>query len=171
MQPAPPPFARLAGHPLRWQLLRELARSDLRVRELVMAAGQPQNLVSRHAPGRRAARILLASGPAAGACWGAALISSRAWTWPVPAAARIAFGAALLLVVAALADAATGQHSYRRTRLAVPGSIGLIILDTAMIAAALLAAPAFTWALAAATAASLTRSGLAARLIPRAVTR
>jgi ArsR family transcriptional regulator, arsenate/arsenite/antimonite-responsive transcriptional repressor / arsenate reductase (thioredoxin) len=47
-QPAPPPFARLAGHPLRWRLLRELARSDLRVRELAMLAGQPQNLVSYH---------------------------------------------------------------------------------------------------------------------------
>ena len=40
-----------------------------------------------------------------------------------------------------------------------------------MIAAALLAAPAFTWILATATATSLTRSGLAARLIPRTVTR
>jgi protein-tyrosine-phosphatase/DNA-binding transcriptional ArsR family regulator len=47
-QPAPPPFARLAGHPLRWRLLRDLARSDLRVRELAMLAGQPQNLVSYH---------------------------------------------------------------------------------------------------------------------------
>ena len=94
---------------------------------------------------------MLASAPAVGACWGAALISTRAWTWPMPAAA-------------------TGQRSYRRTRLAAPGSIGLIILDTAMIAAALLAAPAYTWVLATATAASLTRSGLAARLIPRTVT-
>jgi len=125
---------------------------------------------TRHAPGPRTARILLTSGPAVGSCWGAALIITRAWTWPVPAAARIAFGAALLLAIAALASAATGQHSFRRTRLAAPGSIGLIILDTTMIAAALLSAPAFTWVLAAATAASLTRLGLAARLIPRTVT-
>jgi hypothetical protein len=34
-QPAPPPFVRMAGHPVRWRLLRELARSDCRVRELV----------------------------------------------------------------------------------------------------------------------------------------
>jgi protein-tyrosine-phosphatase/DNA-binding transcriptional ArsR family regulator len=47
-QPVPPPFARLAGHPLRWQLLRELAGSDRRVRELATLAGQPQNLVSYH---------------------------------------------------------------------------------------------------------------------------
>jgi protein-tyrosine-phosphatase/DNA-binding transcriptional ArsR family regulator len=41
-------FVRLAGHPLRWQLLTELAASDLRVRELVRLTGQPQNLVSYH---------------------------------------------------------------------------------------------------------------------------
>ena len=47
-QLAPPPFARLAGHPLRWRLLSELAGSDRRVRELAALAGQPQNLVSYH---------------------------------------------------------------------------------------------------------------------------
>ena len=46
--PAPPLFVRLAGHPLRWRLLGELARSDRRVRELVALVGQPQNLVSYH---------------------------------------------------------------------------------------------------------------------------
>src|SRR3954451_19471118 len=45
---AVPVFARLAGHPLRWRLLTELARSDLRVRELVALVDQPQNLVSYH---------------------------------------------------------------------------------------------------------------------------
>jgi ArsR family transcriptional regulator, arsenate/arsenite/antimonite-responsive transcriptional repressor / arsenate reductase (thioredoxin) len=46
---APPPaFLRLAAHPLRWQLLTELADSDYRVRELVARVGQPQNLVSYH---------------------------------------------------------------------------------------------------------------------------
>ena len=43
-----PPFLRLAAHPLRWRLLTELARSDLRVRELVRLLGEPQNLVSYH---------------------------------------------------------------------------------------------------------------------------
>ena len=45
---AVPAFVRLAGHPLRWQLLTELAYSDMRVRELVNLVGQPQNLVSYH---------------------------------------------------------------------------------------------------------------------------
>ena len=47
-KPMAPPFLRLAGHPLRWQLLSELARSDRRVGELCELAGQRQNLVSYH---------------------------------------------------------------------------------------------------------------------------
>jgi protein-tyrosine-phosphatase/DNA-binding transcriptional ArsR family regulator len=45
---SPPPFLRLAGHPLRWQLLGELAHSDRRVGELCALAGRPQSLVSYH---------------------------------------------------------------------------------------------------------------------------
>lgn len=45
---APPSFVRLAGHPVRWRLMGELARSDRRVRELVRLLDQPQNLVSYH---------------------------------------------------------------------------------------------------------------------------
>jgi protein-tyrosine-phosphatase/DNA-binding transcriptional ArsR family regulator len=57
---APPPFVRLAGHPLRWRLLGELARSDRRVRELVSLVGQPQNLVSYHLGKLRADRLVAA---------------------------------------------------------------------------------------------------------------
>ncbi|MEA2332713.1 MAG: ArsR family transcriptional regulator, arsenate/arsenite/antimonite-responsive transcriptional, partial [Thermoleophilaceae bacterium] len=46
--PSPPGFLRLAGHPLRWRLLSELARSDRRVGELCELAGQRQSLVSYH---------------------------------------------------------------------------------------------------------------------------
>jgi protein-tyrosine-phosphatase len=45
---SPPPFLRLAGHPLRWRLLSELSRSDRRVGELCALAGRPQSLVSYH---------------------------------------------------------------------------------------------------------------------------
>src|SRR6476659_2722347 len=45
---AAPPFLRLAGHPLRWELLSELAQSDLRVGELCERAGRRQSLVSYH---------------------------------------------------------------------------------------------------------------------------
>jgi ArsR family transcriptional regulator, arsenate/arsenite/antimonite-responsive transcriptional repressor / arsenate reductase (thioredoxin) len=45
---APPRFLRLAGHPLRWRLLSELARSDRRVGELCALADGRQSLVSYH---------------------------------------------------------------------------------------------------------------------------
>jgi protein-tyrosine-phosphatase/DNA-binding transcriptional ArsR family regulator len=48
MHASPPAFLRLAGDPLRWRLLSELARSDRRVRELTGLVGQPQNAVSYH---------------------------------------------------------------------------------------------------------------------------
>ena len=41
-------FLRLAGHPVRWQLLGALARSDRQVRELTALVGQRQSLTSYH---------------------------------------------------------------------------------------------------------------------------
>jgi protein-tyrosine-phosphatase/DNA-binding transcriptional ArsR family regulator len=55
---APPSFVRLAGHPLRWRLMGELAHSDRRVRELVRLLDQPQNLVSYHLGRLRAAGLV-----------------------------------------------------------------------------------------------------------------
>jgi ArsR family transcriptional regulator, arsenate/arsenite/antimonite-responsive transcriptional repressor / arsenate reductase (thioredoxin) len=55
-----PVFVRLAGDPVRWRLLRELARSDRRVRELVDAVGQPQSLVSYHLRQLRSAGLVTA---------------------------------------------------------------------------------------------------------------
>jgi ArsR family transcriptional regulator, arsenate/arsenite/antimonite-responsive transcriptional repressor / arsenate reductase (thioredoxin) len=45
---APPDVLQLAGHPVRWRLLRELAGSDRRVGELCNLTGQRQSLVSYH---------------------------------------------------------------------------------------------------------------------------
>ncbi len=45
---SPPRVLRLAGHPLRWRLLTELAQSDRRVGELGQLAQQRQSLVSYH---------------------------------------------------------------------------------------------------------------------------
>lgn len=50
----------LAGHPLRWQLLRELGRSDRMVHELTRLVGQSQNLVSYHLGKLREARLVSA---------------------------------------------------------------------------------------------------------------
>jgi protein-tyrosine-phosphatase/DNA-binding transcriptional ArsR family regulator len=56
----PPSFVRLAGHPVRWRLMGELARSDRRVRELVSLVSRPQNLVSYHLSRLRADRLVAA---------------------------------------------------------------------------------------------------------------
>jgi protein-tyrosine-phosphatase/DNA-binding transcriptional ArsR family regulator len=53
-------FLRLAGEPVRWQLLRELARSDRHVRELTDLVGRPQNLVSYHLGKLRSAGLVSA---------------------------------------------------------------------------------------------------------------
>ena len=57
---APPEFLQLAGHPLRWRLLAELARSDRMVHELTGLVGQPQNLISYHLGKLRDGRLVSA---------------------------------------------------------------------------------------------------------------
>ncbi len=126
---------------------------------------------TRQAPGRRTARLLLATGPVVGACWAAALILSRAWTWPVPATARLSFGAVLLLAVMALAAAATSRHSYQRTRLTAAAGPVVLVLDVTAVTAVALAAPAITAALAIAAGASLGRIALTAWTLPRLAAR
>ena len=54
----PPEFLRLAGHPVRWGLLTELARSDRQVRELRALLSQPQSLVSYHLARLRAGGLV-----------------------------------------------------------------------------------------------------------------
>jgi ArsR family transcriptional regulator, arsenate/arsenite/antimonite-responsive transcriptional repressor / arsenate reductase (thioredoxin) len=56
----PPGFLRQAGHPLRWRILRELARSDRQVRELTALLGQPQSLVSYHLGQLRSGELVTA---------------------------------------------------------------------------------------------------------------
>lgn len=57
---APPDFLQLAGHPLRWRLLGELARGDRMVQELTRLVGEPQNLVSYHLGKLREGRLVSA---------------------------------------------------------------------------------------------------------------
>jgi ArsR family transcriptional regulator, arsenate/arsenite/antimonite-responsive transcriptional repressor / arsenate reductase (thioredoxin) len=57
---AVPPPLRLIADPVRWRLLRELAGGDLRVRELVAAVGEAQNLVSYHLRRLRSAGLVTA---------------------------------------------------------------------------------------------------------------
>jgi protein-tyrosine-phosphatase/DNA-binding transcriptional ArsR family regulator len=54
----PADFLQLVGHPLRWRLLGELARSDRTVHELTGLVAQPQNLISYHLGKLRDARVV-----------------------------------------------------------------------------------------------------------------
>ncbi|MBV9047858.1 MAG: ArsR family transcriptional regulator [Solirubrobacterales bacterium] len=57
-QLSPPSFFQLAGNPVRWRLMSELARSDLRVGELCSRLELPQNLVSYHLGKLRGERMV-----------------------------------------------------------------------------------------------------------------
>jgi protein-tyrosine-phosphatase/DNA-binding transcriptional ArsR family regulator len=56
----PPAFLRLAAHPVRWRLLRELVASDRAVRELTQLLDERQSLVSYHLRQLRADGIVSA---------------------------------------------------------------------------------------------------------------
>jgi hypothetical protein len=102
---------------------------------------------ARASPARRVARRLLMSGPVVGACWGAALITSQAWTWPVPAGARIVLGVALIIVIGLLATAALGRK-YQSVDLAgKAGCIGIATFDSAMLVGVAIAVPTLVWPL------------------------
>jgi hypothetical protein len=148
-------------------------RPDTAAAGAIAEFGDPDTIVAafaRQSPGHRTALVLLATGPAVGACWAATLILGHAWTWPVPDPLRLAFGLALLAAVTALVIAAASRISYLRTRFAAAGCLALIALDLAMIAAAVFAAPDLIWPMAAAIPASLTRLALTTRAVPRILT-
>lgn len=148
-------------------------RPDAAAAGAIAEFGDPDTIVAafaRASPGHRAAVALLATGPAVGACWAAALVLGHAWAWPVPVPLRLAFGLTLLATVILLAIAAGSRISYARTRIAAAGCLTLIALDLTMITAAVHAAPELTWPMTAAIPASLTRLALTARTIPRILT-
>lgn len=115
------------------------------------------------APGRRVSRRLLATGPFVGLCWSAALIASRAWTWPIPAWTPLVLASALATVIALLLMGASGRRLHRAAPL---GAGGLVILDTLAISGVLAIAPGISWPLRLAILASLARAYLTARTLP-----
>jgi hypothetical protein len=120
---------------------------------------------TRLSPARRAARRLLVTGPAVGACWGTALITSRAWTWPVPIAGRFLLGLVLIAAIGLLATAAFGRQYRSAGRAAAAGCAGLTALDAAMLITVSLAIPAMIWPVILAAAASATRLTFTARTL------
>jgi hypothetical protein len=111
---------------------------DAAARAAVAEFGEPALVVAsftRASPARRAARRLLMTGPVVGACWGAVLVAGRAWTWPVPVAARVLLGMTLAGVVVLLAVAALLPRYRPARRAATAACAGLATVDAAAIAA------------------------------------
>jgi hypothetical protein len=136
--------------------------------------GDPHLIVAeftRVNPARRAARRLIMTGPIVGACWAAALISGRAWTWHVPLPARITPGLLLVTVIALIVVAAAGTPYRIATRACLAGCIGVTALDITMITGVTLAAPALSLVTASALAASATRIAFSTRALVPLLTR
>jgi hypothetical protein len=136
--------------------------------------GDPHVIVAEFArvnPARRTARKLIITGPMVGACWGAALISDRAWTWQIPLPARIMPGLVLAAAITLILVAALGSRYQRAARAGLAGCIGITTLDIAMITGVLLAAPVMTWATIGATAASAARVAFTTRAAAPMLTR
>jgi hypothetical protein len=128
--------------------------------------GEPQVIVAaftRLSPARHAARRLLAAGPVVGGCWAAALITGRAWTWPVPATVRLLFGVVLITVIGLLAAAAFGRRYLSARRAGAMACLGITVLDGAMLIAVVLAIPVLIWPVILAAAASAIRLTFSAR--------
>jgi len=128
--------------------------------------GEPRAIVAgftRVNPARWAARRLLCAGPAVGACWVAALFTSRSWA--VPLADRLVACLAVAAVIGLLAAAALGHRYRRAARTGAAGFCGVIVLDTGLILGVALAGVPLTWLLAVAIAASAGRISFAARAL------
>jgi hypothetical protein len=135
--------------------------------------GEPQVIVAaftRLSPARHAARRLLAAGPVVGGCWAAALITGRAWTWPVPATGRLLFGVVLITVTGLLAAAAFGPRYLSARRAGAAACVGITVLDGVMLITVMLAIPVLIWPVILAAVASAARLTFTARALRAVLT-
>ena len=146
---------------------------DAAARAAVAEFGEPQLIVAaftRLSPARHAARRLLAASPVVGGCWAAALITGRAWTWPVPATVRLLFGVMLITVIGLLAAAAFGRRYLSARRAGAVACIGITALDGVMLITVMLAVPVLIWPVILAAAASAVRLTFTARALRAVLT-
>jgi hypothetical protein len=146
--------------------LRQGQTAEQAAAAAVAEFGEPQAIVAafaREHPARRAARWLLAAGPAVGACWVLAMLSSRAW--PVALPGLVLIGVALVLSIGLLATAARGTRYRLAARTGTAGCTGVAVIDAALIITVLLAGPPLTWLTVVAMAASAARLSYAARAL------
>ena len=135
--------------------------------------GEPRVIVAaftRLSPARHAARRLLATGPVVGGCWAAALITGRAWTWPVPATVLLLIGVALITMIGLLAAAAFGRRYLSARRAGAVACAGITVLDGVMLITAVLAIPVLVWPVILAAAASIARLTFTARALRAVLT-
>jgi hypothetical protein len=110
--------------------------------------GDPDLVVDafrRTSPARRLARALIATGPVVGGLWAAALITSRAWDWPIPIGARLVAGPLVAVSVALLVTAVLTRHYQAVRRAGMAGCLGVAVLDASMVATVMVLAPAGRW--------------------------
>lgn len=117
----------------------------------------------RVCPAKQLARRLIITSPAVGACWAAALITERAWDWPIPPAVLLLLGATFAASVALLVIAASSRRYRAVRRAGTAGCLGIALLDASAITMAMLSAPASRWLLATAACASAARLVMVAR--------
>jgi hypothetical protein len=126
-------------------------------------------------PARRAARRLLGMGPVVGACWVAALLTSRAgrgWAaWITPGPAWVAAGLALAGLIGLLAVAALGGRYRLAAATGMAGCFGFATLDVALIVSAIFVLGPVSWVTAVAIAASLARIAVTTRALRPALAR
>ena len=150
----------------RFHLSRGLA-PGVAAEAAVTEFGSPETIVAGFTPvnpARCAARRLLGIGPAVGACWVAALATSRAG-WASPGLAWVAAGLVLAGFIGLLAVAALGGRYRLAAVTGVAGCFGYMALDLALIIGALFVLAPVGWVTAAAMAASFARIAVTARIL------
>jgi hypothetical protein len=141
---------------------------DAAARAAVAEFGEPALVAgafTRASPARRTARRLLMTGPVVGACWGAVLVAGRAWTWPVPVAARVLAGLTLGGAVAMLVAAAMLPGYRPARRAATAACAGLTAVDVAAVAAVAVLARHVPWPVLLAVPASAARVAFTTRAL------
>ena len=146
--------------------LRQGLGPDAAARAAIAEFGEPSLVIASFAavsPARRVARRLMATGPLVGACWATALITGRAWAWPVQPAVVLLAGLVLLASIGLIVSAVAGPGYRSVVRAGLAGCAGVTALDAFLVAAVPLTAPAIGWLTSLALAASLTRLMFSAR--------
>jgi hypothetical protein len=114
-------------------------------------------------------------GPVVGACWVAALLTSRAgrgWAaWIDPGPAWVVAGLALAGLIGLLAVAALGGRYRLAAVTGMAGCFGFAALDVALIVSAIFVLSPVSWVTAVAIAASLARIAITTRALRPALAR